>query len=72
MFCHQHYVAFALAQWWQLYNIKSQSVEQVSAKSAFIDHRREIGIRRAYQPHIHLQWLAAANALQFTVLNHAQ
>ncbi|MNE76659.1 hypothetical protein D3C80_1729080 [compost metagenome] len=72
LLCQKHDIATSLAQRWQLDNIKSQPVQQVSAEFFLRHHFRQIGVCRTDQADIHLQWLATADALQFTVLNHSQ
>ena len=39
---------------------------------AAFHHLRQIGVGGAHQPHVDLQRLAAAHALQLPVLNHPQ
>ena len=49
-----------------------RAVKQIGTEFLLRDHLRQIGVGGADQAHVNLQRLAAADALQFTILNHAQ
>jgi len=65
-------VFHAFAQRWRQDGHDVEPVVQILAELAGLDRRFEIAMGRRDQPHIHLDRAAAAHALQFALLQHAQ
>ena len=62
----------AVAQRRQMHDVKAEAVQKICAKPLSGDLRPQVGVCGTDHPHIHLQGLLSADALELAILNEAQ